>query len=134
MSEYSKAQAENILDNIIELLEMVDKAEDYYPEEDDILDEIDDIFDEIHELPLEVSVRTGWTMYPDEKPEWVEYRVIMSTGGPAVTITGKLGAYNTPVSVRLMHADNHEEWQYYFLNDYEREKLLEFADYFYYGV
>lgn len=41
--------------------------------------------------PLSLLVRSGWTL-PGEKMEAEEYEILLSTGGPALRITGQLSS------------------------------------------
>lgn len=60
--------------------------------------------------PLEVSVRSGWYA-PGRGPEApAEYRILLSTGGPASRIVGELGEHGEPVSARLEVQDWGTPW------------------------
>jgi len=52
-----------------------------------------DIMDQIIEMPLSVSVRSGWQQpgVNDQSPE--EYELLLGTGGPAVRVYGRLDEY-----------------------------------------
>lgn len=57
----------------------------------------------IQESPLAVDVRSGWhSVGAQSEPE--EFQILLSTGGPALRIVGKLGLFNCPEHSRL-------EWQ-----------------------
>jgi hypothetical protein len=85
----------------------------------------------IEQDPLEVQVRSAWCNPRDNgimRP--VEYMILLSTGGPATRITGKLDQYLEPVSARLEVQDWSKPWTEY---PCDEEKLLEYAGFFYYG-
>lgn len=110
MGVYSKEAAQAAYENIVTLLNNND--------EEGIL-----------EYPLSVEVRSGWTV-PGQKLEPVEYRIILTTGGPAVEIRGDLDLEGAPATARLLHAEAFEDWQE--LCEADEEVLLEFASKFYY--
>lgn len=57
----------------------------------------------IQESPLSVDVRNGWhSVGAQAEPE--EFQILLTTGGPALRIVGKLGLFNCPENSRL-------EWQ-----------------------
>ena len=87
---------------------------------------------EIEDLPLEVTVRSGWQR-PGEAMEPEEYQILLCTGGPAVRITGALDRWGEPATAALEYADWGTPWTDYPANDEEAQALLEFARQFYYG-
>ena len=90
-----------------------------------------DIMDQIMEMPLSVSVRSGWHQpgVTDQPPE--EYELLMGTGGPAVRIYGRLDQYGQPRSAELQGQDWVTPWKRTTV-DQDEEVLLNFAGYFYY--
>ena len=134
MSKHSINCAKSTIESIIEMVERLNAARTYdYPEElEDQYDE-DSISEEIYNYPLEVTVRTGWVSPGSEDPDWYEYQILITTGGPAVRIIGDLNTYNEPDNVILQHQDWFESWTVYPLSGYERKKLIEFARHFYFG-
>jgi hypothetical protein len=76
-------------------------------------------------------VRDGWYQpgRPNEYgPE--EYEILLSTGGPALRIYGKLGRDDEPETAELQMQDWFLPWQRY---PTAEEPLLQFARYFYFG-
>lgn len=71
---------------------------------------IDAAFEAIHQHPLSVEVRSDWcgVNAPFER---AEYRILISWGGPAVQVTGKLGQYNEPATAVLQAQDWFVEWR-----------------------
>ena len=96
-------------------------------------DAIDRAQTAIHEAPLSVEVRSGWYRPCDADPEPMEYQILLSTGGPALRITGDLDAYGQPDTARLEYQYWGTPWTLYLLTDEEREDVLTFAQQFYYG-
>ncbi|HRV24596.1 MAG TPA: hypothetical protein P5046_05195 [Sphaerochaeta sp.] len=126
MSKDSLKQAYATLESISELLDNLHNAKTN--------DEREYVIDRINEHPLEVSVRWGW-VHPGEntdvKPE--EFLILICTGGPAVRITGTLDEYAQPDKVYLEHQDWYEPWTQVDLTDEQRNILLRYASFFYYG-
>lgn len=83
------------------------------------------------ELPLSVEIRGGWRC-PDEsasmEPE--EFRILLSTGGPALQIRGELN-HGEPSRCWLEHQDWGTPWTQFF--DADREALEWFAGLFWFG-
>jgi hypothetical protein len=88
----------------------------------------------IDEDPLSIEVRHGWKGVggEDEGPE--EYRILLTTGGPAVRIRGKLDQYCQPEDdIYLEVQDWFIPWRAIDLETEDREVLREYARCFYYG-
>ena len=90
-----------------------------------------DIMDQIMEMPLSVSVRSGWQTpgVNDQSPE--EYELLLGTGGPAVRVYGRLDQHGRPRSAELQGQDWFTPWKRTTV-DQDEEVLLQFAGYFYY--
>lgn len=90
------------------------------------------IEEQSRERPLSVEIRSGWRC-PDEdasmEPE--EFRILLSTGGPALQIRGELNR-GEPDRCWLEHQDWGTPWIRFF--DADREALLWFAGLFWYGA
>jgi hypothetical protein len=88
------------------------------------------IEDAMREAPLSVEVRSGWrepgdgaSMEPDE------FRILLSTGGPALRVMGEL-CDGVPDRCWLEHQDWGTPWTRWF--DADSDALLWFAGLFYY--
>lgn len=85
----------------------------------------------IHESVLSVLVRNGWHEpgnTDDDGPD--EYEILLTTGGPALRIWGKLDKYCQPESAELQMQDWGTPWGRY---PAAEATLLEFAQHFYFG-
>jgi hypothetical protein len=87
----------------------------------------------IHEAPLSVEVRSGWYKPGDVIPEPHEYQILLSTGGPALRITGYLGKYGEASSAHLEYQDWGTPWMSLPLAGEESADVLTFAQQFYFG-
>lgn len=112
--------------------------------------------DAIQESVLSVEVRAGWhaPTSRDNAQAWepVEYRILLTTGGPACQLVGELNKHGEPETARLQAQDWFKPWEdvpvgniaeTHFLKIYVddvsaayeavRETLLTFACQFYFG-
>lgn len=88
----------------------------------------------MREAPLSVEIRSGWlepgdgaSMDPDE------FRILLSTGGPALRIMGELN-HGEPSRCWLEHQDWGTPWTRYFSRSADRANALRwFASLFWYG-
>lgn len=92
--------------------------------------------EEIEQGPLSVMVRDGWRQagaeHDADAPE--EYEILLSTGGPALRIYGRLGTYSTPDDdPRLQWQDWGVPWTDYPLDSEQRAHVCEYARQFYFG-
>jgi len=122
MAEIKEVPGAGTYENIVELMSAMESPD---PET------TSDIMDQIMEMPLSVSVRSGWQQpgVNDQSPE--EYELLMGTGGPAVRIYGKLDQYGRPRSAELQGQNWFTPWERTTV-DQDEEVLLQFAEYFYY--
>lgn len=87
----------------------------------------------IDESVLSVLVRNGWRDPSHQTPEDVdaeEYEILLSTGGPALRVWGKLNGHAEPRSAELQMQDWRTPWTRY---PTPEALLLEFAQRFYFG-
>lgn len=97
-------------------------------------DRYDEACDEIQEGPLSVMVRDGWRApgtQVDEGPE--EYEILLSTGGPATRIVGRLNEYNEPETAALEVQDWFVPWKEWRGEGWSEDTLLAYARCFYFG-
>jgi hypothetical protein len=114
-----------------EILEMVTKLDSL----ESCTTEWDEAEQRILEAPLSVMVRTGW-FRPGAigDAELAEYELLLTTGGPALRLVGKLGDYGQPDDwPRLEYQDWGTPWTEYIPAREHREALQKFASCFYYG-
>ena len=103
-------------------------------EEDDDLERIER---KVDEMPLSVEVRSGWGSWADFKdgaiPE--EFRILLSTGGPAVQIVGEISHHGEPECIKIEYQDWFLPWKALpNFDDNRVAKALEwFCSRFYFG-
>ena len=122
---------ENILEALAEYEASLKKVEQGLAPEMEDEEKPGSVLERIYEMPLSVSVRSGWQQrgVTDQPPE--EYELLMGTGGPAVRIYGRLDQYGQPRSAELQGQDWFTPWERTTV-DQDEEVLLKFAGYFYY--
>lgn len=82
-------------------------------------DAYEDALDRIYDDPLELLVRSDWYR-PGDRPDVPdEYKILLSTGGPATQIVGTLDEYGEPTSARLQAQDWFLPWTDIELDHYE---------------
>lgn len=139
---------QNALGHLESIRDLMRRIEDTRDDED----AHDALVTEATNSALSVEFRSDWnpvgTLGKDV--EMTEYRILLSTGGPACQITGTLGAHGEPETAILEHQDWGTPWMP--VQDYDihrhlgatgesadstvppaREDLLAFARLFYFG-
>jgi len=87
----------------------------------DDYDKQDEIREEAQDEALSVEFRSGWTSNPEEmKPE--EFKILLSTGGPACQIIGKLDQYKEPTDIEIQYQDWGTYWESLQLNSTYADK------------
>lgn len=131
MSEHSQEQAKAHLDRIKELAAQLRQAN-----ADEDWEQREDIELTIQEDALEILVRDDWRR-PSAEPVLTdtptEFLILLSTGGPAVRVTGSLDINCLPSNVQLEHQDWFEVWQQYPLSPSDYRAVLEYASQHYFG-
>jgi hypothetical protein len=85
----------------------------------------------IQEDALSIEFRSGWSTDRREL-QAEEFNILLTTGGPAVRITGELDEHGEPRRAWLEVADWGQPWTRYF--DASQDVLLAYCACFYMGV
>lgn len=85
----------------------------------------DGLIDAIHELPLEVSLRSGWHTLGEEM-EAVEVRVLLTFGGPSCEIRADWDANRGCSSPQILWAEMGARGE---LFDFDHDAVKVFVDY-----
>lgn len=92
----------------------------------------DTVCEEIQQGPLSVLVRSGWRSPGSEQDDSdEEYEILLSTGGPALRIFGRLDRYSQPASAELQWQDWGTQWTR--CTFAAEAPLLTYAQQFWYG-
>ena len=86
----------------------------------------------IQEDALSVEVRSGWHS-PGEDSEDEEFKILLTTGGPALRIVGDLGEYGVPKRPRLEMQDWFTPWQEVILDSEDYAALRSYCECFYFA-
>ena len=92
----------------------------------------DKLREQAQEEALSVEFRSGWTHdLNDMKPE--EFKILLSTGGPACQILGKLDHYNQPTDIEIQYQDWGTPWTTLYARGETYDALEWFCNCFYFG-
>jgi len=96
---------------------------------------VDQVVDRINEYPLSVEVRSDWYTpgAGQQANQPAEYRILLTTGGPALQIVGELDEYGLPTTAKLEYQDWGTPWTPYQTTTQEDQTLIDFAQQFYFG-
>ena len=130
----ARSWMKSIREMIAKLEAISDDTNDTYEDVADNTDAYEAVKDEISESPLSVQVRsTGWYSPGGEPPDADEFEILLSTGGPALRITGDLDRFNQPENVRLEKQDWFQPWTNVNISEEDQDALDKFAAEFYFG-
>lgn len=90
----------------------------------------------IQESVLSVLVRDGWRQAGGASEGAEEYEILLTTGGPALRIWGRLGQHDQPDTAELQMQDWGTPWVTWVPAKYDENytsNLLKFASCFYFG-
>lgn len=88
--------------------------------------------EQIRNDALEIAVRSDWGQSKDEW-EALDYKILLSFGGPSVRIRGKLDEYQEPQTAQLEYQDWGTPWTRLPLTQEDIDALLTYAGCFYFG-
>ncbi len=133
---HAMSQARAQLDTVIELMALLEQAQDTGDEVTycDYQYDEDGIRDLISENALSVEVRTDWDSVggsTGNKP--THYRILLCTGGPACQISGSLSEHMEPDSAIIEYQDWGTPWTDLDIPYSEQEILQAYAETFYFG-
>lgn len=74
-------------------------------------EELDAAIDAIYQDPLSITVRDGWRPLGDKSRGDREFRILLSTGGPATQIIGDLDQYDEPINCKIQAQDWFLPWE-----------------------
>ena len=139
----AKKYAEACIGNIREMLEKLEHSRECDGEEidgepcehlnDEEWHDEDGAQRAIDEDPLSIQVRDGWKDPGAESDGPEDYEILLTTGGPAARIVGRLGSCSQPYIATFEYQDWFKPWTEVYVNSADRAVLLEYAQRFYYG-
>lgn len=113
--DHARADALAWFASIVEMVDALREARAIDADLDSASDHEDDARRWIEESPLSVEVRGGWAPPIDyensrENARPAEYRILLSTGGPALQLVGELNESGEPETARLEAQDWFKPW------------------------
>lgn len=90
---------------------------------------LEDAEERIQETPLSVEVRSGWGTPNDL--EAAEYRIVLTIGGPSLSIQGDLNQYQEPCTAVMLMQDWGTPLTEF--HEVDEDVLVQFAQKFYFG-
>ena len=67
--------------------------------------------EQAREEALSVDFRSGWSCSPDDLGDPEEFKILLSTGGPACQIRGSLNPYQHPEDIKIQYQDWGTFWE-----------------------
>jgi hypothetical protein len=132
-TDTAKHMAQSCLADIIELVDTLTAAQADLDATDAVVEyHLDEAQQAILEDALEVSVSApGWHSLGDVVP--THYRILLCFGGPAVQVTGELGAAMEPSDANIEYQNWFTPWTRLPLGDDAQAAVLQYAQQFYFG-
>jgi hypothetical protein len=133
--ERARAQAGAQLESIEELVKCLQHAEECKDTScgADCPHDVDEAREAIIGDALDVQVRGEWhTPGAIDAAAPYEFKILLCWGGPAVQIIGTLDDSNEPDGARLQYQDWFTEWEDYPLTQEEEERVITYAQQFYF--
>ncbi len=94
--------------------------------------EQDELRESVLNSALSVEFRSGWYSSPEDEKKAEEFRILLSTGGPALRIIGKLDDYG-PIEPKLQFQDWGTPWTDFEITEDQQKALNWFCNCFYFG-
>lgn len=132
---HAEENAKAWMANILELFNAnneLDGGADSVSVDGETYKDADSLRERVMELPLSVQVRGPWHN-PGEDSEPDEFNILLTTGGPALRVTGYLGEHNEPENPIVEWQDWGTPWERHYITDEEQEALNWFVGVFYFG-
>lgn len=116
------------LENVHEMVAALDAAV-----ESETGDGQDEAREAIEDSPLSIQVRDGWRNPGAESDGPEEYEILLSTGGPALRIVGRLDDYCQPMDATLQWQDWGTPWTDHETTEEDDRALMSFVGVFWFG-
>ena len=92
----------------------------------------DQLRESILNSALSVEFRSGWYSSPNEEINPEEFKILLTWGGPALRIIGKLDDYG-PIEPKLQYQDWGTPWTDFEITEDQQKALNWFCNCFYFG-
>ena len=95
-------------------------------------DSQDELRESVLNSALSVEFRSGWYSSPEDETKAEEFKILLSTGGPALRVIGELDDYG-PVNPKLQFQDWGTPWIDFEITENQQDALNWFCNCFYFG-
>ena len=126
-TNYALENAKGHMESMVE-----DFKKDQQLQESNDYKEQDELRESVLNSALSVEFRSGWYSSPEDEKKAEEFRILLSTGGPALRIIGKLDDYG-PIEPKLQHQDWGTPWTDFEITEDQQKALNWFCNCFYFG-
>ena len=124
--------AKGYLQSMVEDYEIGSYIEQCNPTTQDQEEKLEEIRESILNSALSVEFRSGWYSSLDEETKPEEFKILLTWGGPALRIIGKLDDYG-PVEPKLQFQDWGTSWTDLEITEDQQDALNWFCNCFYFG-
>ena len=126
-TNYALENAKGHMESMVE-----DFKKDQQLQESNDYKEQDELRESVLNSALSVEFRSGWYSSPEDEKKAEEFRILLSTGGPALRIIGKLDDYG-PIEPKLQFQDWGTPWTDFEITEDQQKALNWFCNCFYFG-
>ena len=95
-------------------------------------EKLEEIRESVLNSALSVEFRSGWYSSPEDETKAEEFRILLTWGGPALRIIGKLDDYG-PIEPKLQFQDWGTPWTDFEITEDQQKALNWFCNCFYFG-
>ena len=120
----------NAIGHIESMVEDFKKDKHFFDIKD--FDSQDQLRESVLNSALSVEFRSGWYSSPEDETKAEEFKILLSTGGPALRVIGELDDYG-PVNPKLQYKDWGTPWIDFEITEDQQKALNWFCNCFYFG-
>ena len=120
----------NAIGHIESMVEYFKKDKHFFDIKD--YDSQDELRESVLNSALSVEFRSGWYSSPEDETKAEEFKILLSTGGPALRVIGELDDYG-PVNPKLQFQDWGTPWTDFEITEDQQKALNWFCNCFYFG-
>ena len=120
----------NAIGHIESMVEYFKKDKHFFDIKD--YDSQDELRESVLNSALSVEFRSGWYSSPEDETKAEEFKILLSTGGPALIVIGELDDYG-PVNPKLQFQDWGTPWIDFEITEDQQKALNWFCNCFYFG-
>ena len=120
----------NAIGHIESMVEYFKKDKHFFDIKD--YDSQDELRESVLNSALSVEFRSGWYSSPEDETKAEEFKILLSTGGPALRVIGELDDYG-PVNPKLQFQDWGTPWIDFEITEDQQKALNWFCNCFYFG-